>query len=109
MTWLFLALVFGAELAAWSAIGVSVFRLAGGGPRGWVLAVVAVLVTIIAWGLLAAPKAASSDSVRLATKVVVFGGSVALLAFARLPWWALALAAVIVVAHVGVVAVGDSD
>jgi hypothetical protein len=53
----FLALAFLAELAAWSALGVAAFVLAGGGWQGWVAAITTAAVVITVWGLVASPKA----------------------------------------------------
>lgn len=98
----FLALTFIAELAAWSALGVAAYLLAGGGWHGWVAAIITIVVVITAWGLLASPKAKAPAVVGLVTKIVVFGGSVVALALTGHPFWAAALGLLIVVSHVGV-------
>jgi Protein of unknown function (DUF2568) len=102
MSVVFLALAFLAELAAWSALGVAAYRLAGGGWQGWVAAAITVAVVITMWGLVASPKAKAPATASLVTKVVVFGGSVVALALAGHPIWAAALGLLIVVARVGV-------
>jgi 4-amino-4-deoxy-L-arabinose transferase-like glycosyltransferase len=98
----FLALVFLSELAAWAAIGVAAYLLAGGGWKGWVAAILAVVVAIVAWGLMASPRAKAPAVAGLVTKVVVLGGSVVLLGLVGHPFWAAALGLLIVVAHAGV-------
>lgn len=102
MTVAFLASAFLAELAAWGAIGVAAYALAGGGAKGWVAAIVTVLVVIVVWGLVASPKAKAPAAAGLVTKIAVFGGSVVLLAVVGHPFWAAALGLLIVVAHAGV-------
>jgi hypothetical protein len=102
MSVIFLALVFLAELAAWSAIGVAAYTLAGGGVRGWVAAIIAVLVVIVVWGLVASPRAKAPAVAGLITRIVVFAGSVLLLALVGHPFWAAAVGLLIVVAHGGV-------
>jgi len=97
----FLALVFGAELAAWAAIGVVVHHLAGGGWPGALAGAAAAALAILAWVRWAAPRAAAPPALALATKVVVFGSGVALLALSGYAAWALALAALVLVAHLG--------
>ena len=72
----FLTLAFLAELAAWSALGVAAFVLAGGGWQGWVAA--------------------------LATKILVFGGAAAALVLIGHPGWAAALSGLIGVSLGGV-------
>ncbi len=98
---LLLALLFLVELAAVGAIGATVFQLTGGGYAGAIAAALAVALAVGAWGRLAAPKAVAPTAAKLGTKVVVFGGAVALLVAADHLGWALGLAALIVVAHVG--------
>jgi hypothetical protein len=98
----FLALAFLAELAAWSALGVAAYRFAGGGWQGWVAAVVTVLVVVTVWGLVASPRAKAPAPAGLVVKILVFGGSVVVLAVAGHPWWAASLGALILVALVGV-------
>ncbi len=107
MTALFLALVFLAELAAWSAIGTAAYGLAGGGISGWIAAAVAVAAAVGAWGLWASPKSSAPGWLTLGTKVVVLGGAVIGVFVVGRPWWAAALAALIVVAHAGVRLSGD--
>jgi hypothetical protein len=102
MNVVFLALAFLAELAAWGAIGVATYVLAGSGVRGWLAAIIGVLVAIVLWGLVASPKAKAPPVAGLVTKVVEFGGAVALLALVGHPFWAAALGLLIVVAHAGV-------
>lgn len=102
MNVVFLALVFLAEVAAWTAIGVAAYTLAGGGWKGWVAAILAIAVAVVAWGLLASPKAKAPPVASLFTKVLVFGGSVVLLVLIGHPFWAAALGLLIVVAHGGV-------
>ena len=46
----FLASAFLAELAAWGAIGVAAYALADGGAKGWVAAIITVVVVIVVWG-----------------------------------------------------------
>lgn len=100
--WLFLLLVFLAELAAWAAIGYGAFGLAGGGRPGVVAATVAVAAAIVAWGRWAAPRSDAPPRLAAATKVAVFGAAVALLAAVGRLGWAAGLAVLIAVAHVGV-------
>ena len=106
MNALFLALVFAAELAALAGIGFGTYRLTGGGVVGAIAAVAAVGAAIAAWAMFAAPKADAPAVAALATKIIVFGGGVALLAAAGQPKWAIALAALVVVAHLGVFLTG---
>ena len=98
----FLALAFLAELAAWSALGAAVYRFTGGGWQGWIAAVAIVLVVVTVWGLVASPKAKAPAPAGLVVKILVFGGSVVVLALAGSPWWAAALGVLILVALVGV-------
>ena len=97
----FLALVFGAELAAGAAIGVGVHHLSGGGWAGALAGAAAAALAILAWGCWAAPRAVAPPALALATKVVVFGSGVALLALSGYAAWALVLAALVLVAHLG--------
>lgn len=106
MSTVFLALVFVAELAALAGIGFGVYRLAGGGVLGVIAAAAAVGVAIAAWARFAAPKAEAPAAAALATKIVVFGGGIALLAIAGQPKWAIALGVLVVIAHLGAVLTG---
>lgn len=97
----FLALVFAAELAAWAAIGYAAYVLVGGGWQGAAAALLAVVVATVAWGRLASPKARAPAMAAATTKVVTFGGATLLLVLVDRPGWALALAALVVLAHAG--------
>lgn len=101
MNAVFLGLAFAAELAAWAAIGIGVHALAGGGWQGWLLAITAVAVSIVAWGRWASPTSSAPARLSMGTKVGVFGAGVALMVAAGHPWWGLGLAALILVAHLG--------
>ncbi len=101
MNAVFLGLAFAAELAAWAAIGIGVHALAGGGWQGWLLAITAVAVSIVAWGRWASPKSSAPARLSMGTKVGVFGAGVILIVAAGHPWWAVGLAALILVAHLG--------
>lgn len=98
----FLSLAFLAELAAWSALGVAAFVLAGGGWQGWVAALTTVVIVIMAWGLVASPKAKAPAAAGLATKILVFGGAAAALVLIGHPGWAAALSGLIGVSLGGV-------
>jgi hypothetical protein len=67
-----------------------------------VATIVAVLVVIVVWGFVASPKAKAPAVAGLITKIVVFAGSVLLLALVGHPFWAAAVGLLIVVAHAGV-------
>jgi hypothetical protein len=98
----FLALAFLAELAAWSALGVAAFVLAGGGWQGWVAAITTAAVVITVWGLVASPKAKAPAAAGLATKILVFGGAAVALVLIGHPGWAAALSGLIGVSIGGV-------
>ena len=98
----FLTLAFLAELAAWSALGVAAFVLAGGGWQGWVAAFTTVVIVITMWGLIASPKAKAPAAAGLATKILVFGGAAAALVLIGHPGWAAALSGLIGVSLGGV-------
>lgn len=98
----FLTLAFLAELAAWSALGVAAFVLAGGGWQGWVAAFTTVVIVITVWGLVASPKAKAPAAAGLATKILVFGGAAAALVLIGHPGWAAALSGLIGVSLGGV-------
>jgi len=98
----FLALAFLAELAAWSALGVAAFVIAGGGWRGWIAAAITVAIVTTVWGLLASPKAKAPAAAGLATKILVFGGAAGALVLIGHPGWAAALSGLIGVSLGGV-------
>lgn len=98
----FLTLAFLAELAAWTALGLTAFVLAGGGWHGWVAALLTVTIVITAWGLAASPKAKAPAAAGLATKVLVFDGAAAALVLIGHPGWAAALSGLIGVSLGGV-------
>lgn len=98
----FLALAFLAELAAWSALGVAAFVIAGGGWRGWIAAAITVAVVTTVWGLVASPKAKAPAAASLATKILVFGGAAGALVLIGHPGWAAALSGLIGVSLGGV-------
>ncbi len=88
-----------AELFAWAAIGYAVYRIAGSDWTAAAIAAVVVLLVLVAWGKLASPRATASPAVSLATKLVVYAAAVLGLALTGHAWWALALAAFVVVVH----------
>jgi len=77
MRGLFLVLLFFAELAAWAAIGVSAYLMAGNGWRRALVAGGVVVVTLVLWGLLASPKSVAPRPVKLVVQLVVFAAAVA--------------------------------
>jgi hypothetical protein len=102
MRWTVLALAFIAELGAWGAMGYAVHHLVGGGWRGLAMGGLAAAVAIVCWGLFASPHSNAPVAAALVTKILVFGGAVALLCAAGDWRWGLALALLIGVAHLGV-------
>lgn len=85
-----LALVFLDELAAMAAFGVWGWQ--AGGDLRWLLVVVAPLIAMSVWFLLASPKARYGGGVvRPVAKVAVFGVASLVLWSVGEPGWALAL------------------
>jgi hypothetical protein len=94
--WSVLALVFLDELLVMAALAVW-----GADAGGWLLAVGAGLAGVLVWFLFASPKARYGGPVtRPVAKVLVIGASVAGLAVAGHPGWAVALAVFSVVVNV---------
>lgn len=98
----FLALAFLAELVAWSGLGMAAFQLAGRGWQGWLAAIITVVVVITVWGLVASPKAKAPAAAGLATRIIVFAGTVIALTFAGQLVWAGVLALLIGVSQGGI-------
>jgi hypothetical protein len=100
-----LGLAFFLELAALGALGVLGHKLGGGGVAAVALAVAFPLAAAVLWGMFAAPKASFDvPALKLAVKVLVFGG--AAVALAALGRGALGAAfAAVVVANLALIAV----
>ncbi|WP_432557648.1 YrdB family protein [Granulicoccus sp. GXG6511] len=77
MQGLFLVLLFLAEMAAWAAIGVTAYRLAGDGWRGALVAGGVVILILVSWGLLASPKSKAPTPIKLIVQFIVFSAAVA--------------------------------
>lgn len=82
-------LAFAAELVLWIACGVAAHRLAGGGVAGLLAAVPTVVVVIIGWSLVMAPRAPRRIAVTERNLVVLVLGGVAtaLLAWCGASMW----------------------
>jgi hypothetical protein len=102
-----LGLAFFLELAALAALGVLGNRIGGGGFASVGLAVALPLAAAVLWGMFAAPKASFDvPAMKVAVKVVVFGGAAVALAAVGRGALGAAFAAV-VVANLALIAVLD--